>query len=279
MAELEKIDFGFRYGTEDELNLTNIKDRTLNFTIDTSHFFLDIDGIRLSMFDIITGLTEAQITSVESPERKFYYAKDTYRFLCYDTESLEWKIVNNETAKYTEMDQFGNNIYDYYATKEENEQVAQNLDNLVNEVADIVRFKVAVYQDSSSLPAEGEIGTIYFVKSQSDENDGNNNTDNQYVEYLWITDSNDISYYEEMGLTTVDLYNYYTKDEVDNLLANVYDAIDGLQNQISGIQESLDDGGTVMSKIDGVIDDLATEVTNREQADIDLQNQIDSLQT
>lgn len=100
----------------------------------------------------------------------------------YDDTDLRQEIVNNlATAKtYT------------------NEQIAQ-----------IVGFTISVV---SSLPATGQIGTIYLVPKSGSENDVHN-------EYIWVaTDSK----FELIGNTIIDLTNYVQKEVGKGLFSGSY---------------------------------------------------------
>ena len=83
------IDFGFRRGNREALDNTSIKNGTMNFCKDTREMFVDVDGIRIQISDIVfDGSTEAEIKALLSPERKVYISSDTMKFLVFNQKAF-----------------------------------------------------------------------------------------------------------------------------------------------------------------------------------------------
>lgn len=95
--QFANIDFSFRRGTKDGLENTPIKNGSLNFTVDTEEFYVDIDDERLTIKDVKFYDTEAEILVLDNPGDKLYVAKDTKRIFMYDYDSSEWICVYNDS--------------------------------------------------------------------------------------------------------------------------------------------------------------------------------------
>ena len=97
-------------GYHSALASTPIEDGKLRFTVDTGQIFLDDNNERVEISDFIKIDTEAEILSTLAPLPKFYYARDTKRFLMY--VNGEWEVVaekNSDTVQNASTAQYAQN--------------------------------------------------------------------------------------------------------------------------------------------------------------------------
>ena len=94
------VDFRFKRGTKDGLNHLAIDNGSLNFTVDTKEFYVDIDDRRLAITSVEFYNTEAEIKALTNIGDKMYVALDTKRILAFDKDTSEWIYLNEF---YTEM--------------------------------------------------------------------------------------------------------------------------------------------------------------------------------
>lgn len=78
-------------GNKSSLEQTSVEEGTIRFTKDTSELFIDSDGTRHQITDVVKGYTEAEIKSLLAPIPKIYLSKDTHKFLIY--LSGKWIVV------------------------------------------------------------------------------------------------------------------------------------------------------------------------------------------
>ena len=78
-------------GNRSSLEQTSVEEGTIRFTKDTSELFIDSDGTRHQITDVVKGYTEAEIKSLLAPIPKIYLSKDTHKFLIY--LSGKWIVV------------------------------------------------------------------------------------------------------------------------------------------------------------------------------------------
>ena len=97
-------------GYHSALASTPIEDGKLRFTVDTGQIFLDDNDERVEISDFIKIDTEAEILTTLAPLPKFYYARDTKRFLMY--VNGEWEVVaekNSDTVQNASTAQYAQN--------------------------------------------------------------------------------------------------------------------------------------------------------------------------
>ena len=97
-------------GYHSALASTPIEDGKLRFTVDTGQIFLDDNNERVEISDFIKIDTEAEILSTLAPLPKFYYARDTKRFLMY--VNGKWEVVaekNSDTVQNASTAQYAQN--------------------------------------------------------------------------------------------------------------------------------------------------------------------------
>lgn len=75
-------------GLASSIESTPIEEGKIRFTTDTNQLFIDADGVRHEISDVIRGYTEAEIKSLLAPLPKLYLSSDTHKFLVY--ASGEW---------------------------------------------------------------------------------------------------------------------------------------------------------------------------------------------
>ena len=82
---------GYRASLED-LPLSEGK---LRFTEDTGELFLDLEEERIQISrDLVTGMTQTQITTEDNPLDKIYLSSDTHRLYYYDDNALpKWQVI------------------------------------------------------------------------------------------------------------------------------------------------------------------------------------------
>ena len=249
------IDFGFRFGTQDQINRTSIENGTFYIDTENGNFYVDINSRRIPLNDILFGYTENEIRSIPIPDNKVYFSKDTYNILFFDNNELSWRKVGGEYANYARSDQNGNVIDTTYETKSNVASATSGLqdqiDALDQKVDSINRFNVEFYDSVENLPEIGTKFVIYFVPSTSDNGDESDATNNVCVEFIWIETGEDEGYYEQIGLATVDLGNYYTKEDSDDKYETKSDAISK--------ESSLSDSINVVA---GDLADYKTEVAS-----------------
>lgn len=108
-------------GLSSALDSTPVKNDTIRITTDTGEMYVDFEGKREKISDIIRGMTESEIRNLLAPLPKFYYASDTRKILYYDTD---WRVLNEggggdvEFATRALQDNNGNQIDTTYATLE-----------------------------------------------------------------------------------------------------------------------------------------------------------------
>jgi len=90
-----KTDFRFKRGTKDGLEHLAVENGSLNFTIDTQEFYVDIDDRRLTISGVEFYNTEAEIKALTIPGDKIYVAKNTRRILAYDKVQEDWIYLSS----------------------------------------------------------------------------------------------------------------------------------------------------------------------------------------
>ena len=78
-------------GNKSALEQVSVGADAIRFTQDTSELFVDSDGVRYQITDIVKGYTEAQIKSLLAPIPKVYLSSDTHKFLMY--LSGQWVVI------------------------------------------------------------------------------------------------------------------------------------------------------------------------------------------
>ena len=271
-------------GLSDSLSSTPIKNGEFRVTTDTQKAYFDIDSVRIPLGDLVTGLTAAQIQSIESEDilPKLYIASDTNTIYFYDTAASDgagaWVVAGGDSvseatnAEFAEKDSSGNVISATYETKSDatSKQTAlqNSIDALAARVNDINSFEVEIIDDIANAPVPGASNIVYFVLD--DKIAGNTN---KYNEYIWVTDQTlqDGGYYENIGTTEADLTNYYTKSEVDNLLSNSDSSVEAIKEDLEAADVAL---GTRIDNLDTKVDANKLALDN---ADTAINSRIDTL--
>lgn len=90
-------------GLSTNLNSTTIEDGKIRFTTDEGKLYIDYgtgaNAKRFAISDVVTGLTEAQIRALASPEDKLYLASDSKNILVYVNSA--WDSVTTKTPVMT----------------------------------------------------------------------------------------------------------------------------------------------------------------------------------
>lgn len=92
-------------GLFSSLKTVPVEDGKVRFTTDTNQLFVDADGERHEVSDVIRGYTESEIKSLLAPLQKLYLSTDTHKFfVCI---SGEWIVVgkNEWIGKRAEFDE------------------------------------------------------------------------------------------------------------------------------------------------------------------------------
>ena len=115
-------------------------------------------------------------------------------------------LASDGTAVKATADASGNTITTTYATK--------------SEVSAIPKFKIEVV---SSLPATGEVATVYLVTTGSE-------TNNLYTEYIYVNNT-----WEKLGTQAVDLTDYALKSDITSGANSGAIAVDGVDIPVTGL--------------------------------------------
>ena len=78
-------------GVASSLESIPVENGKVRFTTDTDQLFIDMDGERHELSDIIRGYKESEIKSLLAPLPKLYLSSDTHKFFVY--ASGEWIVV------------------------------------------------------------------------------------------------------------------------------------------------------------------------------------------
>ena len=79
-------------GLKTNLASTPIVDGKIRFTSDTQELFIDFGVTRVEITDVVKGLTENQIRTLESPLDKIYFSSDTHKLMYKSGGS--WLVLN-----------------------------------------------------------------------------------------------------------------------------------------------------------------------------------------
>ena len=109
------VDFRFKRGTKDGLNHLPIDNGSLNFTVDTEEFYVDIDDKRLTISSVEFYNTEADIKALTNPGDKIFVAKNTRRILAFDPITEQWIYLSSSGLMLGACDTLGN-VKDKVAT-------------------------------------------------------------------------------------------------------------------------------------------------------------------
>lgn len=88
MSFLKMFSKGFR----SSLETYPIDNGTFKVATDTKQLFVDLDGERIELSDIVTGLTESEILDIWAPLPKVYLSSDTNKLYHYTQSG--WAVVN-----------------------------------------------------------------------------------------------------------------------------------------------------------------------------------------
>ena len=93
-------------GLSTNLNSTTIEDGKIRFTTDEGKLYIDYgtggSAKRFAISDVVTGLTEAQIRALASPEDKLYLASDSKNILVYASNAWDSVTTKTPVMTYTE---------------------------------------------------------------------------------------------------------------------------------------------------------------------------------
>ena len=220
-----------------------ITNGTFRIATDVEKAFVDVNGIRVALGDVVTSYTASQITAITKANAlpKIYMASDTFALYWFDTTAGEedpethekpgaWKQVGANVSHATSADQDGdgNVITTTYETKSD---ATDKYNALIGQIAAINSFEVQVVE---TLPAEGQDHILYFVRHNSIVTDPDYNV---FDEYMWVIktpasgDDPAVYGWEHVGTTETDLTNYYTKTETDSIESAIYAALGITKNE------------------------------------------------
>jgi hypothetical protein len=146
------------------------------------------------------------IPSGGSADQVLKYSADGTATWATLTASDVGALASNGTAVKATADASGNTITTTYATK--------------TEVSAIPKFKIEVVP---SLPATGEVATVYLVTTGSE-------TNNLYTEYIYVNNT-----WEKLGTQAVDLTDYVLKSDITSGANNGAIAVDGVDIPVTGL--------------------------------------------
>ena len=146
--------------------------------------------------------------------------------LCVEfTETNETKIkIGNGTKSFSELPYTGNNDLENYFTKSE---TISEIESAVQSLGKIITIKGTADRLEHLPESENNAGDLWFVKSDSSEND-------TYNEYIWITEISGNGKWEFIGQTAaqVDLSEYSKKEYVDEQISKLKNETISLSDQI-----------------------------------------------
>ena len=225
---MSNINLSLKYGQLSTVP-SAITNGQLLVATDVQKAFVDVNGVRVPLSDIVTGNTAAQIQAITAANAlpKIYVASDTLGLYWYDTTASEWKHVND----FATFDGAGNNIATTYETKADAQTAYADLLARIGDAS----FDVLIVEDFDHLPGQSQgpqtqpsTHTIYFVPANAIPSDPEHQ---YYDEWMWLIttpaqgDTPAVGRWEHIGTTETNLTNYYTKTESDALLAAVYAAL------------------------------------------------------
>jgi len=285
---MSNINLSLKYGQLSTMPVSVINGQFLVAT-DVQKAFVDVNGVRVPLSDIVTGNTAAQIQAITAANAlpKIYVASDTLGLYWYDTTASEWKHVND----FATFDGSGNNIASTYETKSDAQTAYADLLARIGDAS----FDVLIVQDFDHLPGQSQgpqtqpsTHTIYFVPANAIPTD----PDNQYYdEWMWLIttpaqgETPAVGRWEHIGTTETNLTNYYTKTEADAITTAIYAALgitagdeqavgfvtfDGRLDEIEAkIGATMDPSSTAgFQSIDARLDSLESRATTTE-GDVD----------
>ena len=95
---LTNVDFSFRRGSKQNMNLTPLKNGSLNICMYTDEFFADIDDRRIPLSGIVIYESYSDIEALTNPEPVIYYAINTNTLYHFNPVDLEWTRLTDGTA-------------------------------------------------------------------------------------------------------------------------------------------------------------------------------------
>ena len=250
------IDFHFRIGLSEAYKRASFQDGSLNFLKDTRRMYVEKDGLRFCISDIIFDAgTEIDIISLQNPEPKIYLASDTYKLLYFDFSNLSWRYINDSSAYATTagsatFDSEQHNIAEYFYPKEDainsHTSLTAQIKALTDTISGINNYDTVVVHELSELPSTGTKGIIYLLPQSAyygadsamvvSDDDSTPVIDDHFLELMWVEDVEFGGYYEIIGNTMVDLTNYYNKTEVENAIST---AVSQIEDEIASIKSSI----------------------------------------
>lgn len=176
-------------------------------------------------------------------------------------EALAQAQANAQAAEQsaTVSETSAENAREYFEQAQAQAAAAAGSANSAENWAEVARgyaeFGIKINMDYSSLeelPQPGNSRYIYLIPNGGDTGNG----DNTYDEFIWVDDKNA---YEKIGTTDIDLSAYETKAEHNESIEIVNNAIGAVNNAIAAVSEA-----------------LSSETTNREDADSELMEELDT---
>ncbi len=285
---MSNINLSLKYGQLSTMPASVTNGQFLVAT-DVQKAFVDVNGVRVPLSDIVTGNTAAQIQAITAANAlpKIYVASDTLGLYWYDTTASEWKHVND----FATFDGSGNNIASTYETKSDAQTAYADLLARIGDAS----FDVEIVADFDHLPGQSQgpqvqpsTHTIYFVPANAIPTDPEHQ---YYDEWMWLIttpaqgETPAVGRWEHIGTTETNLTDYYTKTEANAITDAIYAALgiqagdeeavgfvtfDGRLDEIEAkIGATMDPSSTSgFVSIDGRLDSLETRATTTE-GDVD----------
>lgn len=251
---MSNINLNLKYGQLSTMPSTVVNGQFLVAT-DVQKAFVDVNGVRVPLSDIVTGNTAAQIQAISAANAlpKIYVASDTLGLYWYDTTASEWKHVND----FATFDGSGNNIASTYETKTDAQTAYADLLSRIGDAS----FDVLIVEDFDHLPGQSQASgqtpsthTIYFVPANAIPSDPEHQ---YYDEWMWLIttpaqgETPAVGRWEHIGTTETNLTNYYTKTEADAITDAIYAAL--------GIQAG-DEQAVGFVTFDGRLDEIEAKI-------------------
>lgn len=230
-------------GNKSSLEQTSVGDGIIRFTQDTSELFVDSDGVRHHITDVIRGYTEKEIKSLLAPIPKIYLSSDTNKFLIYSSD--KWIVIGKN---------------EWTGTKEEFEQAVENgeisegmtvyiTDDYTGDGADLSAYAKNEYVDSTFVQKTDIIDNLSSMDTDKPLSANQGAQLKSSVDSL--ARSNDIATYTTFSLSTAGWYriakfngaNYAANmgasdNSVDMVIKRIYSTADNEHHEIKLVSVS-----------------------------------------
>ena len=141
-------------GVASSLESIPVENGKVRFTTDTNQLFIDMDGERHELSDIIRGYNESEIKSLLAPLPKLYLSSDTHKFFVY--ASGEWIVVGKNEWIGTKAE---------FEAAVSNGEIAEGMtvyitDDYTGDGADLSLYATTEYTNSTFIPKTDVVDNV-----------------------------------------------------------------------------------------------------------------------